>query len=130
MTSNKSQDVNNEAQIRALIERWAKAVRGREPCRHCGWIMTPEFSMFDVPPPFSIAGPGTPNMATREMFFSSVEKPITFNPRRRNYLRAGGCFCDGHRQVRQHRSERQAGAAGISIDHGLAQDCRRVACHA
>jgi len=27
MTSNMSQDVNNEAQIRALIERWAKAVR-------------------------------------------------------------------------------------------------------
>jgi len=27
MTGNKSQEINNEAEIRTLIERWAKAVR-------------------------------------------------------------------------------------------------------
>jgi ketosteroid isomerase-like protein len=57
MTSSKSQDVNNEAQIRALIERWAKAVReeNRAAIRldHDSDVL-----MFDVPPPFLSRGPG------------------------------------------------------------------------
>jgi uncharacterized protein (TIGR02246 family) len=77
MTSSKSQDVNNEAQIRALIERWAKAVReeNRAAIRldHDSDIL-----MFDVPLPFLSRGLDA-YMATWEMFFSMVEKPITFN---------------------------------------------------
>jgi ketosteroid isomerase-like protein len=77
MTSNKSQDVNNEAQIRALIERWAKAVReeNRAAIRldHDSDIL-----MFDVPLPFLSRGLDA-YMATWEIFFSMVEKPITFN---------------------------------------------------
>jgi ketosteroid isomerase-like protein len=77
MTSSKSQDVNNEAQIRALIERWAKAAReeNRAAIRldHDSGVL-----MFDVPPPFLSRGLDA-YMATWETFFSSVEKPITFN---------------------------------------------------
>jgi ketosteroid isomerase-like protein len=77
MTSNKSQDVNNEAQIRALIERWAKAVReeNRAAIRldHDSDIL-----MFDVPLPFLSRGLDA-YMATWEIFFSMVEKPITFD---------------------------------------------------
>jgi ketosteroid isomerase-like protein len=79
MTSNKSQDVNvnNEAQIRALIERWAKAVREENRAAiladHDSDIL-----MFDVPPPFLSRGLEA-YMATWETFFSSVEKPVTFD---------------------------------------------------
>lgn len=77
MTSNKSQDVNNEAQIRALIERWAKAVQeeNRAAIRmdHHSDIL-----MFDIPPPFLSRGLEA-YMATWETFFSSVEKPVTFD---------------------------------------------------
>jgi ketosteroid isomerase-like protein len=55
MTSNKSQEINNEAEIRTLIERWAKAVReeNRAAIRldHDSDIL-----MFDVPPPFLSQG--------------------------------------------------------------------------
>jgi ketosteroid isomerase-like protein len=77
MTGNKSKDVDNEAQIRALIERWAKAVReeNRAAIRadHDSNIL-----MFDVPPPFLSRGLDA-YMATWETFFSSVEKPIAFD---------------------------------------------------
>jgi uncharacterized protein (TIGR02246 family) len=77
MTSNKSQEINNEAEIRTLIERWAKAVReeNRAAIRldHDSDIL-----MFDVPPPFLSQGLDA-YMATWETFFSSVEKPVTFN---------------------------------------------------
>src|SRR5258707_12380879 len=76
MTSNKSQDVNNEAQIRALIERWAKAVREEDRAviraDHDADIL-----MFDVPPPFLSRGLDA-YMATWETFFASAEKPVSF----------------------------------------------------
>jgi ketosteroid isomerase-like protein len=77
MTSNKSQDVNNEAQIRALIGRWAKAVR-EENRAVVRMDHDTDILMFDVPPPFLSRGLDA-YMATWEMFFSSVERPITFD---------------------------------------------------
>jgi ketosteroid isomerase-like protein len=77
MTSNKSQDVNNEAQIRALIERWAKAVR-EENSAAIRMDHHSDILMFDVPPPFLSRGLDA-YMATWETFFSSVEKPVTFD---------------------------------------------------
>jgi ketosteroid isomerase-like protein len=75
MTSNKSQEINNEAEIRTLIERWAKAVReeNRAAIRldHDSDIL-----MFDVPPPFLSQGLDA-YMATWETFFSSVENDHT-----------------------------------------------------
>jgi ketosteroid isomerase-like protein len=77
MTGNKSQDLNDEAQIRALIERWAKAVR-EENRAAIRMDHDPGILMFDVPPPFLSRGLDA-YMATWETFFSSVEKPITFH---------------------------------------------------
>jgi uncharacterized protein (TIGR02246 family) len=77
MTSNKSQDANNEAQIRALIERWAKAVR-EENRAAIRMNHDSDILMFDVPPPFLSRGLDA-YMATWEIFFSSVERPVTFD---------------------------------------------------
>jgi ketosteroid isomerase-like protein len=67
---------NDEADIRTLIERWAKAVReeNRADIRadHDHAIL-----MFDVPPPFLSRGLDA-YMATWETFFSSAEKPVVF----------------------------------------------------
>ena len=67
---------NDEADIRALIERWAKAVR-EENRAGIRADHDPAMLMFDVPPPFLSRGLDA-YMATWEMFFSSVEKPVAF----------------------------------------------------
>jgi uncharacterized protein (TIGR02246 family) len=78
MTDNKSHPstFDDEAEICSLIDRWAQAVReeNRAAIRadHDSDIL-----MFDVPPPFSSQGLDD-YMATWEMFFSSVEKPVAF----------------------------------------------------
>jgi ketosteroid isomerase-like protein len=77
MASSKSQEINNEAQIRALIERWAKAVR-EENRAAIRMDHDPDILMFDVPPPFLSRGLDG-YMATWEIFFSSVERPVTFD---------------------------------------------------
>jgi uncharacterized protein (TIGR02246 family) len=68
---------NDEAAIRALIERWAKAVR-EEDRSAIRVDHDPAILMFDVPPPFLSRGLAA-YMATWETFFSSVEKPIAFD---------------------------------------------------
>jgi len=73
---NKPQDATDEAQIRALIEQWSKAVRdeNRAAIRadHDADIL-----MFDVPPPFLSRGLDA-YMATWDTFFASVERPVSF----------------------------------------------------
>jgi uncharacterized protein (TIGR02246 family) len=68
---------SDEADIRNLIERWAKAVRNedREGIRA---DHDSEFLMFDVPPPLLSKGLDA-YMATWEMFFSMAEKPVAFD---------------------------------------------------
>jgi ketosteroid isomerase-like protein/uncharacterized protein YndB with AHSA1/START domain len=68
---------NDEAEIRALIERWAKAVR-EENRAEIRADHDPAILMFDVPPPFLSRGVDA-YMATWETFFSSVEKPVAFS---------------------------------------------------
>ena len=65
---------NDEAEIRGLIERWAKAVReeSREAIRA---DHDPGILMFDVPPPFLSRGLDA-YMATWETFFACSEKPV------------------------------------------------------
>jgi uncharacterized protein (TIGR02246 family) len=67
----------DEAEIRALIERWSKAVRDEDRAEirkdHDAHIL-----MFDVPPPFQSRGIEE-YMATWDLFLSCVEKPVTFN---------------------------------------------------
>jgi ketosteroid isomerase-like protein len=78
MTDRQSQPPawNDEAGIRTLIERWAKAVR-EENRAAIRADHDPGILMFDVPPPFLSQGLDA-YMATWETFFSSSEKPVAF----------------------------------------------------
>jgi|SRR5277367_4055971 len=68
---------NDETEVRALIERWARAVReaNLEAIRA---DHDPEILMFDVPPPFLSQGLDA-YMATWDEFLASSEKPIVFD---------------------------------------------------
>jgi uncharacterized protein (TIGR02246 family) len=66
----------DEAEIRTLIERWAKAVR-EENRAAIRADHDPGILMFDVPRPFLSRGLDA-YMATWETFFSSAEKPVAF----------------------------------------------------
>jgi uncharacterized protein (TIGR02246 family) len=68
---------NDEADIRALIERWAKAVR-EENAEGIRADHDSEILMFDVPPPFLSRGLDA-YMATWETFFSMAERPVAFD---------------------------------------------------
>jgi uncharacterized protein (TIGR02246 family) len=67
----------DEAEIRALIERWSSAVRDQDRDRIRG-DHDADILMFDVPPPFLSRGIDD-YMATWELFLSCSEKPVTFN---------------------------------------------------
>jgi uncharacterized protein (TIGR02246 family) len=79
MTKNpaQSKQPSDEAEIRALVERWSAGVRDQDRAEirkdHDDDIL-----MFDVPPPFHSRGIEE-YMATWETFLSSSEKPVTFN---------------------------------------------------
>lgn len=69
---------NNDVQlIRALIDRWAEAVR-KEDFAAIRADHDPDILMFDVPPPFLSRGIDA-YMATWNLFFSRVKKPVTFD---------------------------------------------------
>jgi uncharacterized protein (TIGR02246 family) len=68
---------DDERLIRALIARWAQAVRNEDRAtirEHHDADML----MFDVPPPFLSRGLDA-YMASWELFFTSVEKPVAFD---------------------------------------------------
>jgi uncharacterized protein (TIGR02246 family) len=69
--------LKDEMDIRALIERWAKAVR-EEDSEGIRADHDPAILMFDVPPPFLSRGLDA-YMATWETFFSRAEKPVAFD---------------------------------------------------
>jgi uncharacterized protein (TIGR02246 family) len=80
MSETKSQPAaasNGEAEIRGLIERWAKAVR-EEDRAAIRVDHDPGILMFDVPPPFLSRGLDA-YMATWETFFSAAQKPVAFD---------------------------------------------------
>jgi uncharacterized protein (TIGR02246 family) len=66
----------DEAAIHSLIEHWAKAVR-EEDRAAIRRDHDPDMLMFDVPPPLVSRGLDA-YMATWEMFFANVEKPVAF----------------------------------------------------
>ena len=68
---------NEELQIRALIERWARAVR-EEDVDGIRADHDPEMLMFDVPPPFLSQGLDA-YMKTWDTFFASAERPVAFD---------------------------------------------------
>ncbi|HWZ96903.1 MAG TPA: nuclear transport factor 2 family protein [Candidatus Dormibacteraeota bacterium] len=67
----------DESDVKALIERWAKAVR-EENIAGIRADHDSEMLMFDVPPPFLSRGLDA-YMATWEEFLSCSEKPVTFD---------------------------------------------------
>lgn len=67
----------DEVAIRALLERWAKAVRARDyPAILAGHAA--ELRMFDVPPPFESQGLEA-YRRTWDLFFSTSEDPVVFD---------------------------------------------------
>ena len=67
----------DEVKIRALLERWAKAVRSRDyPAILAGHA--PEMRMFDVPLPFESKGLEE-YRRTWDLFFSTSEDPVVFD---------------------------------------------------
>jgi len=67
----------DQTEIRALIDIWAKAVR-EEDRSAIRAHHDEEILMFDVPPPFASQGIDA-YMATWETFFRSQEKPVSFD---------------------------------------------------
>jgi uncharacterized protein (TIGR02246 family) len=77
MNGTKSQPASkDEAEIRTLIERWAKAVR-EENRAAIRAEHDPGILMFDVPPPLLSRGLDA-YMETWELFFSSSARPVAF----------------------------------------------------
>jgi uncharacterized protein (TIGR02246 family) len=74
--SAESQD-NDVRAIHTLIDRWSEAVRSQDlatiRAHHDANIL-----MFDVPPPFLSRGIDA-YMATWQLFFANVEKPVAFS---------------------------------------------------
>ena len=78
MTNDGSQSGSqDEADIRSLIARWARAVR-EEDRAAIGRDHDPDILMFDVPPPLASRGLDA-YMATWETFFPRAEKPVAFD---------------------------------------------------
>jgi uncharacterized protein (TIGR02246 family) len=69
--------IQDEQEIRSLIERWSKAVRD-ENLAAIRADHGDDMLMFDVPPPFLSRGLDA-YMSTWRLFFSSVEKPVVFH---------------------------------------------------
>jgi uncharacterized protein (TIGR02246 family) len=67
----------DESEIRALIERWSKAVRDQN-MEGIRADHDPDILMFDVPPPFLSRGLDA-YMATWDPFLSMSEKPVVFD---------------------------------------------------
>jgi len=68
---------SDEAEIRALLERWATAVRTRDyPAILASHA--PELRMFDVPPPFESRGLDE-YRRTWDLFFSTSKDPVVFD---------------------------------------------------
>jgi uncharacterized protein (TIGR02246 family) len=72
----KSHEVDVHA-IRTLIERWTHAVQ-QEDLAAIRADHDPDILMFDVPPPFMSRGLDA-YMATWQLFFANVAKPVSFS---------------------------------------------------
>ena len=73
----RSNDQTEEAAVRELIEHWARAVRAKDLSAILA-NHSPDFLMFDVPPPFESKGLEA-YKKTWELFYSSQPTPIAFD---------------------------------------------------
>jgi ketosteroid isomerase-like protein len=76
-TTQRSQAMNDEAELRELIARWSKAVRD-ENFDAIRADHHPDILMFDVAPPFLSRGLDA-YMATWQTFFAWQAKPVEFD---------------------------------------------------
>jgi ketosteroid isomerase-like protein len=76
-TTQRSQAMNDEAELRELIARWSKAVRD-ENFDAIRADHDPDIVMFDVPPP-SLSRGLDAYMATWQTFFAWQAKPVEFD---------------------------------------------------
>jgi uncharacterized protein (TIGR02246 family) len=76
-TIQSNQTAADEAELRALIARWSKAVRDQD-IEGIRADHDPDILMFDVPPPFLSHGLDA-YMATWETFFAWQAKPVQFD---------------------------------------------------
>ena len=72
---NSSED---EAAVRAVVETWLAAIRRRD-IEGALQNHSPDFVMFDVPPPFQSRGLEA-YRATWDLFFASTGDPVLFEP--------------------------------------------------
>jgi len=73
----KPPSLNDEAEIRLLIERWVQAVREQNRAAIRA-DHDPDILMFDLPPPLFSRGLDA-YMATWELFLSMTEKPVALD---------------------------------------------------
>jgi uncharacterized protein (TIGR02246 family) len=76
-TGEQKQATNDELELRGIIARWSKAVRDEDRAAIRA-DHDPDILMFDVPPPFLSRGIDA-YMATWDLFFGSVPKPVAFD---------------------------------------------------
>ena len=102
-TKTPSQATNNEAELRELIARWARAVRD-EGLAGIRADHDEQVLMFDVPPPFLSRGIDA-YMETWRTFFASSAKPVAFDFEDcRCHGRERGGLCHGNRALHQYRA--------------------------
>lgn len=68
--------MNNEAQIRTLVENWAKAVREQDLEGIMAWHH-PDIVMYDLPPPFQSVGIEA-YRKTWDLFYSAKQEKDAF----------------------------------------------------
>ncbi|HEX4342293.1 MAG TPA: nuclear transport factor 2 family protein [Verrucomicrobiae bacterium] len=110
-----------EAEVRELIERWAKAVRDK----NIDGILahhSAEMVMFDVPPPFESVGIAA-YRETWDLFYSSQPEPIAFDIQRREVV-AGSevAFAFAHMQC----AEEGENGKRTKLDFRLTVGLRKV----
>jgi uncharacterized protein (TIGR02246 family) len=104
---------DDEAAVRGLIEAWADAVRRKD---YAGILQShsPDFVMFDVPPPFKSVGLNA-YRKTWDLFFSWSSDPVRFEIHEMDVtagagvafafatMRCGGPGADGKREALDFR---------------------------
>jgi uncharacterized protein (TIGR02246 family) len=76
-TAEQRQAANDEVELRGIIARWSKAVRDEDRAGIRA-VHDQDILMFDVPPPFLSRGIDA-YMATWDLFFGCVPKPVAFD---------------------------------------------------
>ena len=116
-----SNNPTEEAAVRELIENWAKAVRAKDLdgvlAHH-----SPDFLMFDVPPPFESKGLEA-YKKTWDLFYSSQPIPIAFDIQHMDIVAGDDvAFAAAHMQC----AEKGKDGKRIPLDFRLTIGARKI----